>query len=508
MQANDEARQKLGRSRSLTLPLIWNMCCGLFGVQVVWGLQNVNTSRIFQTLGANVDELAILWIAAPITGLVVQPVVGYLSDRTWGSLGRRRPYLLVGALLTAAALVAMPNADTLFMASLALWLLTASVNIAMEPFRTLVADTLPAEQRTAGFAVQVFFIGTGAVVASALPWMLTHWLGVSGRAPSGALPLSVHLSFYVGAAALLAAVGWTVVTTKERPPESLAFDARGGAFRDAPTARGTAALARSGAVWSAGGALLGAASALGGYPREIYAIAAISFAFGLLQIAAVRLRKAGRTSLGMVGIAEDILHMPATMKRLGLVQFFTWFGMFALWVYAVPAVAARHYGVTDPASAAYGESGDWVGVLFAAYNAVSAVVALMLPRCVARIGRRATHSLCLLAGAAGLLGFVAIDDPALLWVPAIGIGCAWASILSLPYAILADVVPPQKMGVYMGIHNIFLVLPQLVAAALLGLMVSRLFGGQVILVLTLAAASLGVAAVLALWLPAAEGTPC
>ncbi|MGY4397587.1 maltose/moltooligosaccharide transporter [Sphingomonas sp. UYAg733] len=491
-----------GRPR-LAFFQIWNLCCGLFGVQIAWGLQNVNTSRIFQTMGADVDELAILWIAAPITGLLVQPIIGHLSDRTRGPLGRRRPYLLGGAILSALALFAMPNVHSLLSASLMLWLLTASINVAMEPFRAFLADMLPEEQRTTGFAMQVFFIGLGAVFASALPWMLTHWFGVSGQAGPGQLPLSVHLAFYIGGTTLLVAVMWTVFTTTESPGP---LDTPELAGHTVPTASGSAALTRAGMLWAIGGIALALIAAVQGYEREIYVVAAIALLFGVTQIAAVWLRRAGRTSLGLIEIVEDILHMPRVMRRLAVVQFFTWFGMFAMWVYAVPAVATRHYRTTDVASATYGASADWVGILFAGYNGVAAIVALLLPALVARIGRRASHALCLLLGAVGLVGFVLLDDPRLLWLPAIGIGCAWASILSMPYAMLSDAVPSHKMGVYMGIHNMFLVLPQLIAATVLGFLVEHVFGGQAISALALAAGSLALGAVCTLAIP--EKTDC
>ncbi|MDB5705314.1 MAG: major facilitator superfamily protein [Sphingomonas bacterium] len=506
MQASDEKSIEDVAPRSVARPAlsflqIWNMCCGLFGVQIVWGLQNVNTSRIFQTLGANIDELAILWIAAPITGLVLQPIVGYLSDRTWGPLGRRRPYLFFGSMLTAVALFIMPNVTTLWSASLMLWVLTASINVVMEPFRALVADTLPEKQRTTGFAMQVFFIGTGAVLASALPWVLTHWFGMSGLAAPGMLPQSVRMAFYVGGISLLVAVMWTVFTTSERPPEKLAADAPELAVHNVPTAKGAVALMRSGLLWIAGGGAICAVAAMQGYEREIYVLAAIACAFGFSQLAAVWLRRQGRMSIGMLEIVEDILHMPVVLGRLAIVQFFTWFGMFAMWIFTVPALAARHYGTTDATSAAYNASADWVGILFAGYNGVAALVALALPAISARIGQRACHALCLVLGAMGLLGFVTIDDPALLWIPDIGIGCAWASILSLPYAMLANALPPRKMGVYMGIHNIFLVLPQLVAATVLGFLLKHVFGGQAILALALSAGSLLLAAICVLAIP-------
>jgi len=505
LQARDATAAEGARScrpagQRLTYFQIWNMCVGLFGVQIVWGLQNVNTSRIFQTLGANINELAILWIAGPATGLLVQPVIGYLSDRTSGRFGRRRPYILGGAIVATLALFAMPNAPSLWVASLVLWVLTASINIAMEPFRALVADQLPEEQRTAGFATQVFFIGAGAVFASALPWVLTYWFAVSGHASPGVLPPSVKLAFYIGGASLLAAVIWTVFTTTERPAVLPGKAARIAAH-ETPTEEGAASLARQGLFWLAGGAAMAAIAAVMQWEREIYLMAAIAFGFGFAQVAAVRLRRQGRTSLGILEIVEDILHMPEVLKRLAVVQFFTWFGLFAMWIYTVPAVAARHYGTGDVGSAAYNASADWVGVLFAGYNGVAAVMALLLPSLAARIGRRASHALSLMLGAAGLIGFLLIDDPAMLWIPVIGIGCAWASILSIPYAMLSTAVPPHKTGVFMGIHNIFLVLPQLVAATILGPLVGHSFGGQAIYALALAAGSLALAAICTLTIP-------
>jgi len=483
-------------ARRLAFAQIWNMCIGLFGVQIVWGLQNVNTSRIFQTLGADVGELAILWIAAPATGLLVQPVIGHLSDRTWGPLGRRRPWLLGGAILTSFALFAMPNAPSLFWASVMLWLLTASINVAAEPFRALVADSLPEEQRTTGFAMQVFFIGVGAVIASALPWVLTNWFGLDGGGAPGVLPKSVRIAFYLGGAGLLGAVLWTVITTRER------LDA--GAWpipHGVPSAEGAATLVRCGLIWLAAGTAIAGLAAWLGWEREIYLLAGIAAAFGLAQLAAVRMRKGGRATLGLFEIVEDILHMPRVLQRLAIVQFFTWFGLFAMWIYTVPAVAGHHYGTIDPASAAYNAAADWVGVLFAGYNGLAALVALLMPAVTARIGMRATHALCLLLGSAGLAGFALVDDPRWLWLPTAGIGFAWAAILSLPYAMLASAVPPRKTGVYMGIHNMFLVLPQLVASAVLGPLVGRVFAGHAIDALALAAASLAIAALTVFAIP-------
>jgi maltose/moltooligosaccharide transporter len=489
------------RRPRLTIGQIWNMCCGLFGVQIVWGLQNGSTSRIFQTLGAQLDQLPILWIAAPITGLLVQPLIGHWSDRTWGPLGRRRPFLLAGSILTAIALVAMPNAASIWTASLALWLLTASINVAAEPFRALVADALPEDQRTEGFAVQVFFIGSGAVFASALPWILTHWFGVAATAPPGVLPPSVRLTFYIGAVGLLTAVAWTVATTTERPPESLAADAPDLVEHAVPSTTGAATLARSGTLWMLGGGAIAGFAFAEQLEREIYVLAAIAFVFGLAQLAAVAMRRGGRHSLGVFEIVEDILHMPRVLRHLALVQFFTWTALFAMWIYTVPAVAAHHYHTADASSAAYNAGADWVGILFAGYNGVAAIAALALPSLAARIGRRNVYTLSLALGALGLAGFVLVDDPYLLWLPTIGIGCAWAAILSLPYAMLASAVPPRKMGVYMGIHNMFLVLPQLFAATLLGAIVHHWLGNQAILALGLAAAAMAAAALAALFIP-------
>lgn len=486
-----DVRARRGAASRRGSAQLLNMCLGLFGVQIVWGLQNANTSRIFQALGADVDELALLWIAAPITGLFVQPIIGHLSDRTWGRLGRRRPYIVAGALLTALALVAMPAVDTLWSASLMLWVLTAAINIAMEPFRALVADTLPEPRRTSAFALQVFFIGAGAVFASTLPWILSNWFGAASP---------VDTAYAVGAAVLLVTVGWSVATTSERPPEQLFANAVEPP-QGAPSPSGTSALITSGIGWVGGGGALAGFTAAVGAARELYLVAGIAAVFGLLQLGAVALRRRGRASIGMIVIVEDILHMPIVLRRLAVVQFFTWFGMFALWVYAVPVIAALDFGTRDAGSPAYAASADWVGVLFAEYNAVAAGAALLLPWAGRRIGRRLVHTLCLSCGALGMLGFATLHQPGVLWLPALGIGIAWAAILSLPYAMLSDGVPAQKMGVYMGIHNIFIVLPQLAAAASMGFVVRVLFAGEAAGSLLVAAAALAVAGLLALTIP-------
>ncbi|MDB5710119.1 MAG: major facilitator superfamily protein [Sphingomonas bacterium] len=500
MQANMAAAELPDRHVMLSRMALANMCCGLLGVQIVWGLQNVNTSRIFQTLGANIDQLPILWIAAPITGLLVQPVIGHLSDRTWGPLGRRRPYLLAGALVSAVVLVLMPNVHSLWAASVMLWLLTGAINVAMEPFRALVADGVPEQQRTTAFALQVVFIGTGAVFASAMPWILSHGFGLAGTAPPGVLPPSLRAAYYVGAVGLLASVGLTVATTRERPPGSL--EAATGAMARAEWASTSSrSLMRNGALWISLAVAIGVATALKGLHRELYLLAGIAGLLGGGQWLTAWRARHGVRPTGLLEIIDDVLHMPDVLRRLAVVQFFTWFGLFAMWIYAVPAVA----GSAPPGSAAYNAHADWVGVMFAFYNAVAAIGAFGLPHLAAKVGRREAHALCLMFGAAGLLGFALVTDAAWLWVPALGIGCAWASILAVPYAMVSSAVPPTRMGVYMGIHNVLLVLPQLVAAALLGWTVDSLFGGRPAMALMLAAISLAIAAAAALTIPDKAG---
>ena len=483
----------------LSSSAIASMCCGLFGVQIVWGLQNVDTSRIFQTLGATLEELPILWIAAPITGLLVQPIIGHLSDRTWGPLGRRRPYLLGGAIVSAVALALMPNVHSLWAATAMLWLLTAAINVAMEPFRALVADSVPEEQRTKAYAAQVCFIGTGAVVASILPWLLVR-LGVPGTAAPGSLPLSLRAAFEIGAIGLLVSVGITIATTPERPPGQLAGEA--GAVERAEWGHtSSSSLVRYGSVWLIVGLALGLLTAIEGYRRELYLLAGLSILVGAGQWATAWSARQGIRPTGLLEIIDDVIHMPPVLRRLAVVQFFTWFGLFAMWIYVVPAVAARNGGNANPASLSYNTSADWVGVMFAFYNGVAALGSVALPRLVGQIGRREAHALCLLFGAAGLLGFAFTTDRHWLWIPAVGIGIAWASILSAPYAMVSSAVPPSRMGVYMGIHNVFLVLPQLAAAAVLGWIVNRIFGERADFALVLAAGTFSIAAALSLTIP-------
>ena len=474
---------------------IWNMCFGFLGVQIGFGLQNANASRIFQTLGADIDNLAILWIAAPVTGLLVQPLVGHFSDRTWGRLGRRRPYFLFGALATTAALVAMPNAPLLWVAALLLWIMDASINVTMEPFRAFVADLLPNRQRTTGFAMQSFFIGIGAVFASALPWMLTNWFGISNIAPAGEIPASVRIAFYVGGAALLGAVCWTVFTTREYSPEQVrAFEAPASATAQPAARRSARAYARGGALWLAAGLAAVLVTASFDFEKEVYVLGGVIMLFGLAQIAVGWRRRNDAATGGFAEILDDMFAMPATMRQLAVVQFFTWFGLFAMWIFTTAAVAAFHFGSTDPTSRAFNAGADLTGLLFGVYNGVAALAAFAIPPVAARIGRRACHMVNLALGGAGLIAVMLIRDPDWLWVPMIGVGIAWASILSMPYAILSGVLPAQKIGTYMGIFNIFIVVPQLLAATILGLLLKSLFGGAPIAALGLGGASLLLAA--------------
>jgi maltose/moltooligosaccharide transporter len=398
-----------GRSRFWS---IWNMSFGFLGIQFGWGLQMANMSAIYEYLGAEPHQIPMLWLAAPLTGLLVQPIIGRLSDRTWWPrLGRRRPYFLIGAILSSLALIAMPNSSTLWMAAGLLWILDASINISMEPFRAFVSDLLPPEERTRGFAMQSFFIGLGAVIASALPWIMTNWLGVAPSAP-GTIPNTVKWSFYVGAAAFLGAVLYTIVTTREHPPADLA------AFE-----REKAATAGMGA--------------------------------------------------GFRDITAAVRSMPRTMRQLALVQVSTWLGLFCMWLYFPVAVATNIFGAT-PGSPRYQEGVEWAGLCFAAYSAVCFAFAFVLPPMARRRGRKLTHAICLLAGGAGLLSVAVISNPTLLLLSMVGVGIAWASTLSMPYSILAGAIPPGKTGIYMGIFNFFIVIPEIVAALGFGWVMSHL----------------------------------
>ena len=471
---------------------IWNMCFGFLGIQFGFALQNANVSRIFQTLGANLDDIPIMWIAAPLTGLLVQPVVGYYSDRTWNRLGRRRPYFLFGALVTTVALLFMPNSPSLWIAAGLLWVMDASINVSMEPFRAFVGDQLPPRQRSLGYAMQSFFIGIGAVVASALPWLFTK-AGVANTAAAGVVPDAVKYAFYLGGVVLLAAVGWTVLRTREYPPEQLSgfSDAK----RVVPRAVDRAKAGTRGIVWLAVGALGEYLVWSRGLDRQLYLLGAGLLAYGG---ALVYLSKS-RNSNMFTAIMGDLHDMPDAMRRLAVVQFFSWIALFAMWIYTTPAVTQVHFGSSDVTSRAYNDGADWVGVLFGAYNGFAALAALVIPSLVRAVGLRVGHMINLALGAAGLISFLYVRDPDWLLLSMVGVGFAWASILSLPYALLADAVPANKMGVFMGIFNFFIVIPQLLAASVLGFVLREAFGNQPVYALVIGGVSLLLAAISTLW---------
>jgi maltose/moltooligosaccharide transporter len=419
---------------------IWNMSFGFLGIQFGWGLQLANMSPIYRYLDADESSLPYLWLAGPITGLLVQPVVGAMSDRTWTRLGRRRPYFLVGAVLASAALFVMPNSGAVWMAAGLLWILDASINITMEPFRAFVADKLPEEQRTTGFVMQSFFIGIGQTLANALPLLLTA-AGVTGVLASG-IPLSTDYAFKIGAFAFLAAVLWTVFASKEYPPEDMEAFLR---------------MKRE------------HAGVLGGF-REIF---------------------------------SSIAEMPTTMKQLAVVQFFTWFALPCMWQFFGITVARHIYGASDPHSpdaavrARFQEGTEWGGLCFAVYNVVCFLVAFLLPFLARKLGRKGVHIIALLCGGLGLLSVYFADGPGdkyLLWLSMAGVGVAWASILSMPYVILSGSVPPHRMGVYMGVFNLFIVIPQVVMSFLTPYLILHVLGPDPLNVVLLGGLSMLLAA--------------
>jgi len=478
---------------------IWNISFGFLGIQFGWALQAANLSRIFQTLGAEINEIAILWIAAPVTGLLVQPIIGHMSDRTWNRLGRRRPFFLVGAILASAALIVMPNSTALWMAAGLLWILDASINISMEPFRAFVGDMLPSEQRTKGFAMQSFFIGTGSVVASLFPWMMTNWLGVSNTAPAGQIPAAVVISFYVGAAVFLGAVLWTVFRVKEYSPEEMAeFDEHDAATAPPEHDFLPAERYRSSVPgWLLAGVVLTVAVYLTDMEKELYILGVGLIAFAFLLFLAYALTASGRRG-GFVEVMSDLMQMPDTMKKLAWVQFFSWFALFSMFLYATPAITSHIYGTTDTTSQLYNDGADWVGVLFGAYNGVAALVAFGLPIVAKATSRSTTHIIGLVAGGLGLASIYIIPNPATLLISMVGVGIAWASVLAMPYAILTDHLPARKFGIYMGIFNFFIVLPQITASTVYGMLLEHVFGGESIWVLITGGVAFFVAAALML----------
>jgi maltose/moltooligosaccharide transporter len=420
---------------------------GFLGIQFGYALQNANASRILQTFGADIEQLSWFWLAAPITGMIIQPIIGHYSDHTWTKLGRRRPFFLVGAILAAIALILMPNAGAftsilpaMFIGAGFLMIMDASFNVAMEPFRALVADMLPADQSTLGFSIQTFLIGIGAVIGSWLPYVMAQWFGISKVAVNGGIPDNVVFSFYVGATVMIITILWTIFTTKEYSPEELAhFNA----------------------------------------DKKIIQEEKSKFS----------------------DIFKDILAMPKTMKQLAPVQFFSWIALFGMWVFTTPAVAQHVYGlaVTDTKSTLFQDAGNWVGIIFGVYNGVAMIYALILPYIAHLIGRKMTHSLSLIAGAIGLLSIYFITNPFNLIYSMIGVGMAWGSILSMPYAILAPALPIRKMGIYMGIFNIFITIPQIINGIFGGMIVKHFFDSQAIFALIMSGCFLLIAAISVLW---------
>lgn len=439
---DDHSRaDKIPSADKPVLPLrsIWNMSFGFLGIQAGFALQNGNASGILQRYGADVHELPNFWLVAPIIGMLVQPVIGYYSDRTWVRLGRRKPYFLAGAMAAVVGMSLMPNAGALTALIPAVWMgagmlmiMDASFNVAMEPFRALVADKLPSEQRTLGFAVQTALIGLGAVIGSWLPWFLANVAKVNAVAPEGFVPDNIKWAFYIGAAIFIGAILWTVATTKEYPPE-------------------------------------------------------------------VHSRFAGEEKPEKGGIRlifKDMANMPVAMRQLGLVQFFSWFALFSMWVFTTPAIARHVYGcdIDDTSSARYSEAQNWTGVIFGVYNLVSMFFALTLPAIARRVGRRRTHAIGLFCGGLGLISIYFATSPEMLILSMVGVGIAWASILAMPYAMLAGSLPAHKMGVYMGIFNFFITIPQIVSGVANRPIVKYLFGDQAIYALVMAGVLLIVAA--------------
>ncbi|MBK7229396.1 MAG: MFS transporter [Ignavibacteriales bacterium] len=479
---------------------IWNMSFGFLGIQFGFALQNANVSRIFETLGASIDSIPILWIAAPVTGLIIQPIIGHWSDKTWNKLGRRRPFFLVGALLASATIIFMPNSPTLWVAAGMLWIMDASINISMEPFRAFVGDMLPSEQRTVGFSMQSFFIGIGAIVASALPYMMTNWFGISNTAGAGEIPDSVKFSFYIGGAVFLLAVLYTVFSTKEYSPEELKkFSDEEKKLSQTKTSITELISASS---FNKNGLILVFVGLVGSAILHfllhendfgLYVLFVGSIIFGLLQLVAGFFTNQNKTSGGLVSILNDLYKMPKTMKQLAVVQFFSWFALFAMWIYTTPAVTHHIYGATDPSSELYNQGADWVGVLMAVYNGFAAIMAFAIMWIAKLTNRKTVHMISLIIGGISFASFYFIKDPNLLLVSELGIGLAWASILAMPYAILAGSLPAEKMGVYMGIFNFFIVIPQITAAAILGFFVKNIVGGEAIYALLLGGASMIIA---------------
>ena len=439
-------KRKVAKKPKMSFLQIFNMGFGFLGIQLGFALQTGNASRILQTFGADVEHLTWFWLAAPLTGMIIQPIIGHYSDSTWTRLGRRRPYFLVGALLAGLALLFMPNAS-LFAAILplvmigagTLMIMDASFNVAMEPFRALIADNLSEEQHNQGFSVQTCLIGVGAIIGSLMPYALANWIGVAKTAPKGVVPPNVSYSFYAGAIILVATVLWTVFTTKEYNPEEYA------SFNEDETENQTGKKKKS----------------------------------------------------AVAEVFSNLIHMPKTMRQLAVVQFFSWYALFSMWVFTTPAIAEHvfHIEAGDTSSAGYNTAANWVDILFAVYNGISAIYALALPNLLSRISRKQIHAFSLAVGGLSLISMLFIQNQFLLFVPMIGIGLAWGSALAIPYAILSSSIPPSKVGVYMGIFNFTITIPQILNGVIGGLIVKYLFNNKPIYALVIAGVFLFLAAV-------------
>ncbi len=393
---------------------IFNMSFGFFGIQFGWDLQRANMGPIYEYLDASPDEIPLLFLAAPLTGLIVQPIIGYMSDRTWHPWwGRRRPYFFAGAIISTICLFFMPNSSALWMAAGLLWILDTAGNVAMEPFRAFVADKLPEEQRTRGFAMQSLMIGLGGSIASGLPWLLSNLLGVSRESTDGGIPDSVKYAFYIGGAMFLLSVLYTIFTTREYPPADVGFK-----------------------------------------------------------------EKVKESNKGFGGGVNEILHaisnMPPKMKQLAWVQFFTWPGLFLMWFYYSTAVARNVFGAVDEKEELYTRGVEFAGLTLAFYNVVAFLFALFIPLIAKSLGRKMTHSFCLFCGAIGLIAVGFVENRYMLYGCMVGVGIAWSSILSMPYAMLAGSLPENKIGLYMGIFNFFIVLPEIIASLFFGWVMSHL----------------------------------
>lgn len=477
---------------------IWNMSFGFLGIQMGFALQNANTSRIFETLGADTKNLAIYWLAAPVTGLIMQPIIGYYSDRTWlPKWGRRRPYFALGAITGSIALILMPNSPALWMAVGVLWIMDASINITMEPFRAFVGDLLPDDQRTSGFAMQSFFIGIGALIASFMPWIFANWLNIPNTAPEGQIPPSVKYSFYIGAATYFITVMWTVFTTKEYPPEE-------GEQHDEPAMQENEIplfgkkFLKVGLSLSLIGLAFSTFVYFQGIDPQLHVLGGGLVFFGLIHLLGSSMTNAGKTKSALVHIVKDFNTMPKTMVQLAIVQFFSWFALFSMWIYTTPAVTSHIYGTSDTTSKLYNEGADMVSNLFGGYNGIAALAAIVIPLIARKTNRKITHLIALCLGGLGLISMYFIAEPQMLWLSMIGVGIAWASILSIPYAILSGSLPAEKMGYYMGVFNFFIVIPQIVAASLLGFILNTFFGGETILILVLGGVSMIVSGLITL----------